>query len=87
MRIVLSPQAEKQLKKLAKIDQIAVARKIRALRDDKISRNPKLKGFKNIFRVRVGDLRIVFKKTRQEIYIILIRHQKDVYKLIKRLFY
>lgn len=86
MKAILSPRAEKQLKRLPKVDQIAVVKKIRAIRDKKtVTGEQKLKDFKNIFRVRVGDLRIVYRKTRREVYIILIRHRKDVYRLVKQL--
>lgn len=86
MKVLLSPRAEKDLKRLSKIDQIAVAKKIRQLGESQITQEEKLKGFPNIFRVRVGDFRIVFRRTSQEIYIILIGHRKDVYDLLKRLF-
>ena len=86
MKVVLSPRAEKQLKKLPKVDQIAVAKKIRLIRDEKaVVGEEKLKDFENIFRVRVGDYRIVYRKTRKEAYIVLIRHRKDVYRLVKQL--
>lgn len=87
MKIIISPRAEKQLKKLPKISQIAVAKKIRSIRDQKnFGREERLKGFRNIFRVRVGDYRIVYRKTSKQIYIILIRHRRDVYRLLKELF-
>lgn len=86
MKVVLSPRAEKQLKKLPKVDQIAVAKKIRSIRDEaKVVGEKKLKDFGNIFRVRVGDYRIVYRKTRKKAYIVLIRHRKDVYRLVKQL--
>ena len=86
MKTVLSPRAEKQLKRLPKVDQIAVAKKIRAIKNaTRVSREEKLRDFGNIFRVRVGDYRIVYRKTRKEVYIVLIRHRKDVYRLVKRL--
>ena len=86
MKVVLSPRAEKQLKKLPKVDQIAVAKKIRLIRDEKaVAGEEKLKDFENIFRVRVGGYRIVYRKTRKEAYIVLIRHRKDVYRLVKQL--
>jgi len=85
MKVILSPQAEKELRKLPKIGQIAISQKIRSIRDEtRVSQIEKLRGLKNIFRVRVGDYRIVYKKTRTEIYIILIRHRRDVYRLIRR---
>jgi len=86
MRVVLSPRAEKQLKKLSKIDQIAIAKKIRSLRDYPLTqRAERLKGFKNIYRVRIGNYRIVFKKSLKEIYIVLIHHRKDIYRLLRQL--
>ena len=85
MKIILSPRAEKDLKKLPKIAQIAASRKIRQLVNP-LAQEEKLTGFPNIYRVRIGDFRIVFRRTVNEIYIILIGHQKDVYNLLKRLF-
>ena len=87
MKAVLSPKAEKQLKKLSKINQIAIAKKIRSIRDSTdIINEEKLRGLKNIYRIRVGDLRIVYKKTKKQIFIVLIHHRRDVYRLLKRLF-
>lgn len=86
MKLVISPRAEKELEKLSKIDQIAVARKVRSLALPPILNEEKLSGYKNIFRVRVGNFRIVYRKNPQEIYIILISHRKEIYKLLKQLF-
>lgn len=83
MKIIVSSKAEKDFKKLPKVDQIALTRKIRSLRDN--TGSEKLKGYKNIFRVRVGDYRIVFRKTSLEVYIILISHRKDIYRVVDRL--
>ena len=86
MKVIISPRAEKNLKRLSKIDQIAIVKKIRELKDRQIIQEEKLKGFPNIFRARVGDFRIVFRHDSSEIYIILIGHRKDIYDLLKRLF-
>ncbi len=85
MRITISPRAEKELKKITKIDQIAVARKIRSLIENIIVNEEKLSGYKGIFRIRVGNYRLVYRKTSQEIYIVLIHHRKDVYKIVSQL--
>lgn len=86
MNVIISPRSEKELKKITKIDQIAVARKIRLIKEESINlQEEKLSGFKNIFRVRVGNYRIVYRKTSQEIYIILIGHRKDIYDLVNKL--
>lgn len=87
MKMILSPRAEKILRKLPKIDQIAIARKIRLFPQIKnIQQEEHLKGFQNIYRVRIGDYRIVYRKNPSEIYIILIGHRKDIYDLLKQLF-
>ncbi len=86
MNIVLSPKAEKKLKKFPKFDQIAIGQKIRSLGSGQNSfGEEKLSGFKDIYRVRVGDYRIVYKKSLHLIYIIIIGHRKEVYDLLTRL--
>lgn len=86
MNVILSPRASKQLKKLSKIDQIAAGKKIRTLRDnDSITNAEKLRGYSDIFRIRFGDYRIVFRVIPSEIYIIAVSHRRDIYKLISRL--
>lgn len=85
MRITISSRAEKELKKITKIDQIAVARKIRSLKENIVVNEEKLAGFRDVFRIRVGNYRIVYRKTSQEIYIVLIHHRKDVYRIVNQL--
>ena len=85
MKIILSPRAEKQLSNLPKFDSIAIAQKIRSLLQPNSSGIEKLAGFPNVYRVRVGNYRIVFRKTETAIFIILIRHRRDVYRLVKEL--
>jgi len=86
MKIVISPRAEKQLKKLSKINQIVVSNKIVSLGGiERVVNRESPKGYKNIFRVRVGDMRVVYKKTKREIYIVLIGHRREVYDKLKRL--
>jgi mRNA interferase RelE/StbE len=85
MKILIAKRAEKYLKKIPKIDQIAIVRKIRLLNSPS-SNEEKLKGLKNIYRVRVGDYRIVFRRTKEEIFIVLIGHRKEIYQLVNHLF-
>jgi len=85
MRVRISLGAEKQLRKLSKVNQIVVAQKIRTFKVRSAVADTKLKGYKNIFRVRVGDYRIVYRKTSLEVYIVLIGHRKDIYSLLNRL--
>ena len=86
MKIILSPHAEKRLKKLPKIDQIAIAQKVRSLREEKNNLTAeKLHGYVDIYRVRVGNYRIVYRKSLESYYIVLIGHRKDIYDLLQRL--
>ncbi|NCN22064.1 hypothetical protein AUJ27_00880 [Candidatus Falkowbacteria bacterium CG1_02_37_44] len=87
MKIIISPRAEKELKKITKIDQIAIARKIRLIKESPVILNEeKLSGYKNIYRVRIGEYRIVYRRTVKEIYIVLIGHRKDIYRLVDQFF-
>lgn len=87
MKLFISPKAEKQIKKLNKIDQIIIAKKIRQLINPPQNLNKeKISNYQDIFRVRVGDYRIVYRETKNEIYIILIDHRKNIYSLLKQLF-
>ncbi|MFC1790003.1 type II toxin-antitoxin system RelE/ParE family toxin [Patescibacteria group bacterium] len=85
MEIIILPRAEKQFRRLSKVDQIVLATKIRSLKNKKISTGKeKLKGFKDVFRIRVSHYRIVYKQSPGKIWIILISHRKDVYKILQR---
>ena len=85
MNIRISPRAEKELKKISTLDQIAVAQKIRLLVSAALPSEEKLAGFSHIYRIRVGNYRIVYKRTSVEIYIVLISHRKDVYRKLSEL--
>jgi len=85
MKIIVSSRAKKELRKIPKIDQIAVTRKIGSLIENSIINEVKLSGFKDIFRARIGNYRIVYRKTSQEIHIVLIHHRKDVYRIVNQL--
>lgn len=86
MRIITLPRAEKVLRKLPKFDQIAVAQKIRNLESQiNLASEERLRGYKDVYRVRIGDYRIVYKRSKDFLYIILIGHRKDVYEILKQL--
>ena len=81
MNIIISPRAEKELQKLPKFDQIAIAKKIRLLTQTSISGEEKLAGYPRCYRVRVGNYRIVYRKT-DSIFIILIGTRRDIYRAL-----
>ena len=85
MSVIISPRAEKDFKKLPKVDQIAIAKKIRSLSSLSPSAETKLSGYKDIFRIRIGSYRIVYRKSRPDIYLIFIGHRKDIYQRLQQL--
>jgi mRNA interferase RelE/StbE len=86
MKILISARAEKELRKIAKIDQIAIAQKIRSLGSSPtILQEEKLAGYRDIYRVRIGQYRIVYRRTSKEIYIIILGHRKDIYHLVRQM--
>lgn len=84
MKVTISPKAENQLRKLPKFDQIAIAKKIRSLPESKATGEEKLSGYPRVYRVRVGNYRILYRKT-DFIYIILIGHRRDIYRALQNL--
>lgn len=86
MRLTISPRAEKELKKISKIHQIAIVKKIRSFTSDQNLTKEKLSGYKDMYRVRVGQYRIVYREQPNELFIILIGHRKDIYSMLNKLF-
>lgn len=85
MKIIISSRAEKELRKLPKFDQIAITQKIRSFGIPPILNEEKLSGYPHVYRVRVGNYRIVYKKASEYISVVLIRNRRDVYRMLKEL--
>lgn len=85
MKLKISPRAEKELKKVPNIHQIAIVKKIRSLPTDQNLNREKLSGYKDIYRVRVGQYRIVYRGRVNEIFIVLIGHRKEIYRMLNQL--
>lgn len=85
MKITLSSRAERQYKSLGKAVQIITTKRIRDLGNGERVQEKKLRGYKNYFRTRLGDYRIVYRRTATEIFIVLIGHRKEIYRLLRDL--
>jgi mRNA interferase RelE/StbE len=86
MMLILYPKAEKQFKDLSKTNQILIANKLRKLPlDESLLDKEKLAGYRDIYRIRMGDYRIFYRKIKTQIYVVLIAHRKEVYELLKRI--
>jgi len=86
MKVLLSTLSKKQLRKLPKIVQFSAAKRIRDLALNKKIPNVKpLVKYKNIYRTRISNYRMVYKLTKEEIFVILVEHRKSVYQSLKRI--
>lgn len=85
MTVGITKSAAKQLKKLGKAVQVILGKRIRELEYSQ-SKEQKLASFKNAFRVRAGNYRIVYQKKPNQIVVILVGHRKEVYRLLEELF-
>jgi mRNA interferase RelE/StbE len=82
-RIEFAPAAARQLGALPKKMQMRVASRIDALAENPRPQDClKLRGSKDTWRIRVGDLRILYQVTDEEVLILILRvaHRKDAYK-------
>lgn len=81
--IEVSSTAEKQLRKLSQKDQISVLKRIQELSSEpRPNRSRKLRGQDNIYRVRVGNYRILYSIENKLLIIIILKvgHRRDVYR-------
>ncbi len=85
-RIILSKKALKQLEKIPKKERAAVVEKIDLLLTQSHNLDiKKLQGYYNLYRLRVGDYRVVFRPEIESssIKIGMIAHRKEVYEMLE----
>lgn len=82
-KVVFKPSVEKDFRSIPKPYATSLLKKIQALQSDPIPYNSvKLTGTDNLYRVRVGDYRVVYSVDHQlkQILIHYIRHRREVYR-------
>ncbi len=82
-RVELMPRAIRQLQKLPDNVQLRIMRALRRLEDD--PRPPgvkRLTGAENLWRIRVGQYRIVYEIHDDQLLVLVVRvgHRKDIYR-------
>jgi mRNA interferase RelE/StbE len=81
--VIIKPSAEKQLDKLAKATRIRVLDKLEDLRHDPRPEGAvKLKRADDLWRIRIGDYRVIYQILDDRLLVIVVRvsHRKDAYK-------
>jgi mRNA interferase RelE/StbE len=83
-KIEFSYLSLKNLKKISKEDSIRILRKIETLQPDPFPINgcKKIQGEENLYRIRSGDYRILYRVFEAKIIILILNigHRKDIYK-------
>lgn len=82
-RIEVSATAQKQIRKLNKADQIRVLRAIQNLaKEPRPPGTRKLRGYEDVYRIRVGTYRILYSIESGRLLIIVLKvgHRRDVYR-------
>jgi len=82
-QIEFAPSAIKQLEKLPKVMQRRIAAKIDALgREPRPHGVEKLEAREGLYRIRVGDYRVVYAIRDERLIVLILRiaHRKDVYR-------
>jgi mRNA interferase RelE/StbE len=82
MEIVFSPKAERQFTKIAEAEQRKIAAMIKQYAENPQSlaaQVKKLKGSADLFRLRVGDYRVIFTRDGVVMLIVKVGHRSDVY--------
>lgn len=82
MKVLSSEGFENDFIKLAAGLQERIKEKLRFFieQENIIAFAKKLKGYKDVYRFRVGDYRIVFRFSENEITLLFVKHRKDIYE-------
>lgn len=87
-KVVLTKNAVKEIKKLDTKAKKSIKDAIQILAINPFSdalRVKKLKKEKNLYRLRVGDYRVIYEVKNEQLLITVVRlgHRKDVYRYLK----
>ena len=85
-RIELSATAEKQIRKLPRDGQIRVLQAIRSLATQPTPPGSrKVRGYDDIFRIRVGMYRVLYRVEGRRLLIIILKigNRRDVYRSLR----
>lgn len=81
--VILKPSTEKDLRRLASSVAARILTRIEALQDDPFPRQSiKLAGAEQLYRLRVGQYRVIYSVDRDAMQIVVqyIRHWRDAYR-------
>jgi len=85
-RIEVSATAERQIRKLPRDDQVRVLRAIRPLASAPYPPGArKVRGYDDVFRIRVGNYRILYRVLERRLLIIILKagHRREIYRSLR----
>ncbi len=74
---------KKELRKLSRVDRKVIVHKIELLKNEpQPEGSAKLKGSRDLFRIRHGDYRVMYQIKKNILVIIIVRigHRREIYK-------
>ena len=86
--IEFTPRAEKDLGALDRRVQIRIQRRIDSLANaPRPAGSTKLKGSEDLFRIRVGDHRVIYQIQDEVLLVLIVRigDRREIYRIIERL--
>jgi len=78
--VIVKPAAERELKKLERDIQQRILRALEALADNPFPQGCKRLAGLKLYRVRVGDYRIIYLAEQRQITVAKVAHRRDVYR-------
>ena len=85
-RIEVSATAEKQLRRLRREDQVRVLQAIQPLATEPAPPGSrKIRGYDDVFRIRVGTYRILYQVVGRRLLIIFLKigHRREIYRSLR----
>ena len=82
-RIEFAPKADRQFKALERSLQVRLARRINSLVENPFPQGiKKLAGEEDLYRLRVGDYRIIYQIQEKRLVVLVVRigHRSEVYR-------
>lgn len=82
-QVIIKPAARRDIKKIARPDQIRVIRRLESLSEN--PRSPgtkKLRGAEDLFRVREGNYRIIYQIQDELLVVLVVKvgHRREIYR-------
>lgn len=84
LEFVLTAKFSDSFQKLDTNVQARVREKIKFLSEleNPLVFSKKLRGYKAVYRYRIGDFRIIFRVANNKVFLLFIGHRKDIYEIL-----